>query len=125
MEKKRNRSIAERLIAFEGTPNVPPQSNLMVAFRVCEKLRLSLSVLTGAIGFRALLQRALTLATRESPTMAAVRINIIGSLEIIRPGPHQIDNPEEAGIQLVSLLVGLLITFVGEALALRLIDKIC
>jgi len=118
-----NQTIAERLIAEEirvgngATVKTPP------AFRVCEKLRRSLSTLVGAAGFHSVMARALTIATSEVPGLSEVRVKPDGSLEI----PAEIMDQRESvqgGTALVVRLLGLLATFIGEALTLRLVQNI-
>lgn len=89
------------------------------AFHVSEKLRHPLSALMGAIGFRALLARALTLAKAQLPSLNAVQVKRDGSLE----GLNGLRNDEaaEASVTLIAQLLGLLGTFIGENLMLRLV----
>jgi hypothetical protein len=54
---------------------------MLVAFRVCEKLRRPLTTLAGAIGFQSLMLRALTLAKRGAPSLSAVEVTADGSLQ--------------------------------------------
>jgi len=86
--------------------------------RVCEKLRRPLSTLAGAAGFRSLLSRALTLAKQESPALGAWEVKSDGSLEGL--------NGEVApsGAVLIAHLVGLMMTFIGESLTLRLLHDV-
>jgi hypothetical protein len=58
----------------------PSEAKMLVAFRVCEKLRRPLTTLAGAIGFQSLILRALTLAKREAPSLSAVEVTADGSL---------------------------------------------
>lgn len=95
-------------------------------FRVCEKLRQHLSSLVGAAGFRSLLSRALVLAKAEVSWLGGLKINPDGSLAIPEPIEAQFDKDgaakgEEA---LIAQLLGLLVTFIGEALTLRLVNDI-
>lgn len=86
--------------------------------RVCEQLRLPLSTLAGPAGFRSLLVRALTLAKRESSVLGQWEIEPDGSLQIVNGETAQ------AGAVLVAHLLGLMITFVGEPLTLRLLHDV-
>jgi hypothetical protein len=113
------KDIARHLIAYEALrKNQPPTSGL-VAFEVCEKLRRPLSTLTGTAGFRSLLVRALTLAKREVEALDAVLVRYDGSLD----GPT-VNVAGPGGALLIAKLLGLLITFIGEALTMSLLHEI-
>lgn len=111
--------LAQRLLtetAKDGDP-VPD----FVA--VCEKLRPHLSMLMGKAGFRALLARALTLARRHSPCLEDVRVTDDGVLASPADPEVPVD-PESmkaGGEAIVSSLLGLLVTFIGEDLTRRLV----
>ena len=83
--------------------------------RVCDKLRRPLTTLAGAAGFRSLLARALTLAKRESPALSAWEVKTDGSLEGLN------GDAAPLGAVLIAHLIGLMITFIGESLTLRLL----
>ena len=83
--------------------------------RVCEKLRRPLSTLAGTAGFRSLLARALALAKHEDRALDSVQVKEDGTLEGLDGEAAQ------AGTVLIAQLVGLLATFVGETLTLRLL----
>lgn len=113
------RLIAEEAAAISAEPDVPP------AFRVCEKLRRPLTTLVGSAGFRSLLTRALTLAKREAPGLSAVQLRENGSLEIVgENGSHLQTYDADAGVRLVAQLLGLLFTFVGEDIPMRLLQDL-
>ncbi len=119
------RHFAEWLFDHEAAAATHAQANVPVAFRVCEKLRRPLTTLAGAVGFHSLLSRALTLAQREVPSLSAVRINEDGSLE--RSGEVELSLDAQAAdgeIALVADLLGLLFTFIGKTLTLRLIHDV-
>ncbi len=108
-------------VAGEVRPEaVPPD------FRVCAKLRHPLSSLAGKAGFDALLSRALTLAKAEFPQLAPTRVGADGCVE----GLTQVQPPlgtreaAQAEIALIAHMMALLCTFLGEALALRLIQNV-
>jgi hypothetical protein len=90
---------------------------------VCEKLRLPLAKLAGVAGFRSLLSRAVALAKSEDPSLVAVRVGADGSLEgLDAPGQDQGTGAGgAAGVVVVAQLLGLLVTFIGEPLTLRLV----
>ncbi len=123
------RGFAERLFANEAAAATPSQASVPVAFRVCEKLRRPLTTLAGAAGFQSLLLRALTLAKREAPGLSSVQVNAVGLLESFGVDADEVE-PEldkhdaEEGMVLVAHLLGLLFTFIGETLTLRLMHDV-
>lgn len=120
----RLQGFAQRLLALEAASGNKGEAD--TAFRVCEKLRQPLSALAGVAGFRALLSRALVLANGEVPWLKAVHVDAQGSLEgldEVRAGlsPKEIAEGEAV---LLARLIGLLVTFIGETLTLRLMQDI-
>jgi hypothetical protein len=112
------RALSQRLLSLEANAKEPLTPAVPAAFLVSEQLRRSLSTLVGTTGFRSLLMRALTLAKREAQVLDRVHVKEDGSLE-------GLNNKEtEAGIVLIAHLVGLLETFIGEPLTLRLLNDI-
>jgi hypothetical protein len=113
-------NLAQRILSVEGTAEMesPSDSEISVAFYACEKLRRSLSILAGTAGFRSLLLRALTLAKRQAPVLAAVQVKDDGSLEGLSGEARQ------AGTTLIAHLINLLVAFIGETLTLRLLRDI-
>jgi hypothetical protein len=79
--------------------------------------------LVGVAGFRSLMSRAVAMAKAEVPSLAAVQVRADGSLEgLDGAGPDQIAGAgSEAGVVIVAQLLGLLVTFIGEPLTLRLV----
>lgn len=112
------REIAERLLGSEAGRESPSGADAFPAVYVCQKLNLPLSKLVGETGSRALLARALTLAKREAEVLNSVKVTDDGALEgWNRPA-------ESASSLLVSHWLGLVVTFLGEALTLRLLHDI-
>jgi len=65
------------------------------------------------------MSRALAVARAEVPALAAVRLRADGSLEGFESlGP---DRGPGAGVVVVAQVLGLLVTFIGEPLTLRLV----
>ena len=115
----RARDIAQHLIAYEAVAEGSPTETQPAAFLVCEKMRRPLTKLTGSAGFRSLLVRALALAKREARALDALKVKEDGSLD----GPAcSAEGP--AGALLIAQLLALLITFVGDALTMRLLYAI-
>ncbi len=109
------RTAAERLLALEAASR--GADKLATAVRVSERLRRLLGALLGAAGFQALLARAVTLAKAEQPALHTLRVQADGSLK----GLDELSGHDGA-IVLVAHILGLLVTFVGEALTVRLMN---
>ena len=80
----------------------------------------------GAAGFRALISRALVLASSEVAWLSVLQVKADGSFEGLNKLEAQA-NPEEisnAGIVLLARLLGLLITFIGDELTLHLLHNV-
>jgi hypothetical protein len=112
------RDLAQRLLTLESTAENPSDANTFAAVIVSEKLRRPLSILAGTAGFRSLLMRALTLAKREAEVLDGVQVKDDGSLEGLTA------EAIEAGELLIAHLIGLMETFIGEALTLRLLQDV-
>jgi len=116
-------NFAKRLMAYESLGNKSTETKAPVTFQVSDKLRPHLATLMGTGGFRALLSRALALATVEVPWLRSVHVKADGSLEGAaelhsRLGP---DKFLEGRVILLAQLLGLLAAFIGETLTLRLV----
>ncbi len=124
MQREHLSDVAERLLRYEAV--AAKSGSETAAFRVSEKLRHVLSTLLGAAGFRALLARALHLATAEVPELSAVELKTDGSLgglsKVLR---HSHGTQMAKGeVVLITELLALLDTFIGEALMLRLVQDV-
>jgi len=120
------RDLALRLLAYENAAGKTSEPTEFAAFGVCERLRQPLSRLAGVAGFRSLLSRALTLARAEAPSLSAVQVAADGSLKGLDEVEPQTDKEQArvAGAILVAQLIGLLLTFIGEGLTLRLVQDV-
>jgi hypothetical protein len=122
-----SRYLAQLLLTYEevvaGENSEPAES---AAFRVCAKLRHPLITLTGVAGFRSLLCRALTLARAEAPSLSAVQVAEDGSLQGLddQERPIAKDQARERGAILIAQIIGLLLTFIGEGLTLRIVQNV-
>ncbi len=109
------RTAAERVLALEAVSRgagKPP-----TATRVVDRLRRVLGTLLGAAGFEALLARAVTLAKAELPALRALQVQADSSLTgLNEPGDH------DGEVVIIAHVLGLLVTFLGEALMLRLVN---
>jgi len=112
------RDLAERLLRYEAGKESPSGPDALQAVHVCQKLNLPLSKLVGETGSSALLTRALTLAKREAEVLSPVKVTDDGALE----GWN--GQAESASTVLVGHLLGLVVTFLGEALTLRLLHDV-
>ena len=117
------RDLARRLLAVSRTASGP---HVHEAVAVGEKLRIILTKLAGSEGFASLLRRALVLASAEVPSLQSVKIGEDGRLE----GFEQLVNDAgtgaaggDAAVAITAHLLGLLVTFIGEPLTLRLVGQ--
>ena len=126
MPPPQTRDLAQRLLAYQNTEGKTSEPREFAAFGVCERLRQPLITLAGVAGFRSLLSRALTLARAEAPSLSAVQVAADGSLQGLDELRPQVDADEagEAGIILITQLLGLLLTFIGEGLTLRMVQDV-
>jgi hypothetical protein len=120
------REFALRLLAYESASGKPANAKYSVTFRVCEKLRMQLSKTTGVGGFSALLSRALALAGEEAPWLRKLQIDSDGSLKGLHELEAKLDSSlvAEGQVVLLTQLLGLLVTFIGPALTLQLLQDV-
>jgi hypothetical protein len=118
------RDLAERLIAHEMQGNKSSKSPM--AFLVNERLRSHLTALLGVVGFRALLSRALVLASAEVSWLRAVQVKTDGSLEGLGELEVRVsrDTFLDSCVVLLAQFLGLMVTFIGEELTLRLVQDL-
>ncbi|WP_426043960.1 hypothetical protein [Caulobacter sp. DWR3-1-2] len=120
------RIYAERLIAYEMGQNAYSKSKPTAGFVVIETLNPHFGALMGAAGFRALISRALVLASAEVAWLSDLNVKADCSFE----GLNQVEaqaNPEEiatGGLVLLARLLGLLVTLIGENLTLQLLNNV-
>ena len=120
------RDLAACLVAHEAKGDKSAEPILPTAFHVCEKLRPHLATLMGQGGFRAVLARALAVASAEVPWLATVQVSAEGSWEGWDKPESQVKPKElaETGVLLVAQLLGLLVAFIGANLTLRLVREV-
>jgi hypothetical protein len=120
------RDFAKRLIACETKGHRSSETNSLGTFPVPEKLRLHLATLMGTGGFRALLARALVVASAEVPSLRGLHVRADGSLGGTEELQGQIDPDEisEGRVVLLALLLGLLVDFIGKSLTVRLVGDV-
>jgi len=115
------RAWAQRLLAAEAANQSAPDAHSRTVVRICEKLRIALTQFVGADGFTALLRRALALAGADVPLLKTVKVTSDGRLEGIEEVAADANKDVEAAIAITAHLLGLLFTFIGESLTLRLL----
>ena len=95
------------------------------AVRVCEKLRVSLTRFAGADGFASLLRRALALARAEVPFAAQRQRRPTAPWKDLKSSSADAGTVGgvEAAVAITAHLLGLLVTFIGEPLTLRLVRE--
>lgn len=120
------RRFARCLIACETNGNKSSETTASAAFPIPERLRQPLTVLMGRGGFRALLSRALALATAEVRWLRTMQVNADGAFEGLEALQSRIDPAEfnEGRVVLLAHLFGLLVAFIGPNLTLRLASEI-
>ena len=126
MSLPESRHLAQRLLTYEAVAGETSEPAESAAFRVSAKLRRPLITLAGVAGFRSILSRALTLARAEAPGLSAVQVAADGSLKGLDELEPQIgkEQAREGGAILIAQLIGLLLTFIGEGLTLRLVQDV-
>jgi hypothetical protein len=120
------RDLARSLVASEADASTTSLHSEPATVRVYERLRRQLGAPVGVDGFQALASRALALAKSQSSRLSAVQVTANGGLRGLAEVESQTDADEdgEAGIILIAQLLGLFLTFLGEATTLRLIDDL-
>lgn len=126
MPQRPGEFYAQVLIAEESRTEGSSNSKARAALRVCEKLRRPLATLAGTAGFRSILYRAVTLAKPEAPWLEDLKLNDNGSFIHTPEMEARLATVDAArgAADVVAQLLGLLITFIGEALTLRLIHDV-
>jgi hypothetical protein len=121
-----SRYLAQRLLTYEAVAGEHSEPAESAAFRVCARLRQPLTTIAGVAGFRSLLSRALMLARAEAPSLSAVEVAADGSLKGLDELASQTDKERsrDGGAILIAELIGLLLTFMGEGLTLRLVQDV-
>ena len=113
------RDLARQLLAASQAAS---GAHVDAVVLVSEKLRLTLTKFAGADGFGSLLRRALVLASADVPSLQSVKVGADGRLE----GFEQLAADAagaEAAVAITAHLLGLLVTFIGEPLTLRLVGE--
>ena len=124
--RQKTRDLARSLVACEADATTTSLHAEPATVRVYERLRRQLGAPVGVDGFQALASRALALAKSQSPWLSAVQVTANGGLRGLGEVESQsgTDEDAEAGIILIAQLLGLFLTFLGEATTLRLIEDL-
>ena len=122
----KTRELARSLVASEADEATTSFHAEPATVRVYERLRRQLGAPVGTDGFQALASRALALAKSESPRLSNVQVTPNGGLRGLGEVESEMNADEdgEAGIILIAQLLGLFLTFLGEATTLRLIEDL-
>ena len=121
---KKTRDLTRSLVAGETDASTKSLHPGPATVRVYERLRRQLGSSMGVDGFQMLASRALALAKSQSHRLSAVQITANGGLRGLGEVESQTDEDGEAGIILIAQLLGLFLTFLGEATTLRLIEDL-
>jgi hypothetical protein len=123
---QKTRDLARSLVASEFEASRASLQTEPATVRVYEKLRRQLGTPVGVDGFQALASRALALARSQSPLLSAVQVTANGDLRGLGKVESHTESDEEgeAGIILIAQLLGLFLTFLGEATTLHLIEDL-
>jgi len=125
---QKTRDLARSLVASEADARTTSLHIKPATVRAYEKLRRQLSAPVGVDGFQLLASRALALAKSQSPRLSAVQVTASGELHGLSDVELQkgtgADEDDEAGVLLITQLIGLFLTFLGEATTLRLIEDL-
>lgn len=118
------RKLAHRLLAMEAANGCATDAHVHEAVRICEKLRISLIRVAGSDGFASLLRRTLALARVEVPGLERITVNPDGSMQGLEElAADGTDGAADAPVVITAHLLGLLVTFIGESLTLRLVRE--
>lgn len=117
-------NLARRLLDAEAATQSATDARVPEAVRVFETLRISLTRFAGADGFSSLLRRALALTRAEVPALQTVKVTTDGRLEGLAEVVADASNGgADAAVAITAHLLGLLMTFIGEPLTLRLVSE--
>lgn len=121
------RNLAQRLFEHEAKESLNP-TELSEALQICcRRLHSQLGRLIGSGGFRALLERAVYLAKKEHSWLDTVTIAEypgceLNGLVIATKGKNP-ETVKQAAILILANVIWLLVTFIGEDIALGLIRE--
>jgi hypothetical protein len=117
------RDLARRLLVLEAARAGASNGPVLNAVRVCQALRVSLIRFAGPDGFTSLLRRSLAMAREEAPVLNNIKVNPEGCLEELQLIDGAEDDATDAAVAITAHLLGLLVTFIGESLTLRIVRE--
>jgi hypothetical protein len=120
------RRLARHLLASETDASEQTAIETSATLSALAKLRSHLTKLVGVAGFETLLARALALARAEASWLGPVRVQAGATLTGFQEAAQQqtAATVTEGCVGVMVQLLGLLVTFIGEALTLRLVQDI-
>ena len=116
------RDLARRMLAVEAASQRATDAHVNEGVRVCEKLQVSLTRFAGADGFTSLLRRALALARAEVPALQRIEVKPDCSI-FEQLAADLINGGTDAAVAIIAHLLGLLVTFIGAPLTVRLVGE--
>ena len=122
----KTRELARSLIASEADAAKSSLHAEPATVRVYERLRRQLGAPMGTDAFQVLASRALALAKSESSRLSTVQLTANGGLRGLDEIESEPDAGQDggAGTILIAQLLGLFLTFLGEATTLRLLEDL-
>jgi hypothetical protein len=120
------KEFAQRLLAHETVSRKPVGADKAAAFRVCEKLRVSLGRFMGVAGYRSLLSRALAIAGAKVQWLRGLHVQADGTLEGLAELESKLNEEQiaQGEVALVVELLELMVSFIGPALTSQLIHDV-
>ena len=119
------RDFAERLISVGVIETESSASKPPVVSAVIENFRPFLAQVVGALGFSAVLSRALAIASADVAWLRTVHVKPDGSLDGLGDLEAKVDANEiaEGRVVLLAEFIGLLVVLIGERLVLQLVRQ--
>jgi hypothetical protein len=121
-------ALARRMLLREAGEHPEPAALAEATARAAARLRGRLAGLIGLTGYTILVARALRLAQADVPALEGITVD--AGAEGVLQGIHEFaltsGEPEVAAAGLIAILghvIGLLMTFIGEDLAVRLVRE--
>ena len=117
------RDLARRLLAASQTGSGPHGSEVAA---VIQRLRIFLSKFAGDAGFVSLLRRAVAMARADIPSLQNVEIGMDGRLDGVEQNGADLGINAlgaEAALAITAHLLGLMVTFIGQSLTVRLLRE--
>jgi hypothetical protein len=119
------KTLARRVLAIAPRDGTSVAESTSVTFHAIVRLRPQLAVLMGNGGMRALLLRALVLASVEVPWLREIRVDASAALQGLDKPLAQLPSKDflEGKVVLLAQVFGLMEAFIGARLTLRLVQE--